>query len=581
MVTKKQKKIIAGLLILALGIFLISHFNLLALFQPSPKFFVQYTGRLSGSPADAVISNTVTFDNGINTWKFITYPADTITKKFCKTLPSGATNAVQTYTDEEGCQHWSYDIPGTPAHYVWTDGNVEPDVIICLNPYYSTSFPTAICYQPKYLTGIYSAFQYNPGTPDTHIDDFGGVFYQDFDPETGNVFWGCYEKVEVYKNDILIDTFDSEGNPSLTYYDDGTTCPGQCTGKSGISFYIQYKEWVSSTKTCNGFQNVYNMIFPEESFNIDIISPEPYYIQGENIKVNIEVMNNLIPMGGTLITNYQVPTILGKATKTLEQGVSVNLGNNIYNYSIPTTEPTRILEVQPTLLIKYPTSKISGVNYNFESGLEPINRYSYIELGKVEEGWKEIQVIPKPLYYLSSGPCSEGYTLNKDGTYCISNGIADLSCVITGCPEGYTPPYECTSSGYCAQTIFTPKSCQSDSDCPAETTCDTGSGYCVNTVIYELVVQCSSASDCLSPCEGVTVSCENRKCMYSGECAIKQCLTEADCDNLEPCVGVDFKCENNQCIKYGKCLEEPKQESIWVIIQQIWDAFWSWVRGLF
>ena len=61
-----------------------------------------------------------------------------------------------------------------------------------------------------------------------------------------------------------------------------------------------------------------------------------------------------------------------------------------------------------------------------------------------------------------------------------------------------------------------------------------------------------------------------------------QCATVNDCP--EPyCAGVSYTCENNKCVRSGQCIQPPTPSTvnIWDLISQVWANFWNWVKGLF
>ena len=558
-----------------------------SVFKPESKFFVQYTSQpncgnsiCSWAGSDKAYSPIVTIDTGKNIFRFESQVSSIVQKRVCKSidnkiLPSGRSdqssywystcsnsNVVPTYIDTNNCQHWSLDQQtcvecnyGKDKCDVCTDGSGGWQIAgFWTGPYGSCSYANSYW---KAKTNTL-----------THINDYGGIEIKSSDA-SGSTYWGCYEEIKVYKNNVLIDVISSENvSKVMTYYDDGVICSGKCAEtKSGIYVNPQTGYFVDTSKTCSAYQNEYNLLFSNDSYIINISTPKTNYMQGEDILLNVKVTNNLNAVSsGKLEIDYEVPTIIGTATKTDTKDVTINQGENNFQYTIPTNEPVSTLRVKPKLTVYYPTNKMNGLNYDFTgSGFTSLSSQDKIVLGTIEEDWREIMIIPQQIYYLSSGPCKIGYTLNKDKTYCLSDEINGLSCVIIGCPSGYTPEYQCTSSGFCSQTIYTASKCTSDSQCPTDAKCDIGTGYCINTLIYNIVVQCSQSSDCLIPCEGKTSSCENSRCVYSGECSIKSCNYDSDC--ISPCNGISMSCTNNKCVSSGECIPQPpKQTFYWIYL---------------
>jgi hypothetical protein len=118
-----------------------------------------------------------------------------------------------------------------------------------------------------------------------------------------------------------------------------------------------------------------------------------------------------------------------------------------------------------------------------------------------------------------------------------------------GCPVFNNYSYQCTSAGICAETVYQQRNCTNDTQCPTDTKCDVGSGLCINTVIYNEILQCVTASDCANPCVGKTISCDVGKCTYAGECAVTTVgCQQLGCPETYTCNSARNVCERTQDI---------------------------------
>ncbi len=533
-------------------------------FQSQVQGFVQWTSRPTCGTSycdfakdNLIYSPIVQIDTGKNIFKFESEVKNIIEKKECSPIPnlcsgnSRYLNVLPTYLDSNNCQHYSYDST-TLTTFKDSSGNC----VSTSNPrgfrYYLAS---GVCNYGASITGTGNEPCYSKTE---HFSDYGGLKTITAD-SNGNIFRGCFETIKVYKNNNLIDTFTSEKSnnykKSVTYFDDGEICDGLCLGsKSGVSISSNDANYFYNNN-CYAFQNAYDYFVSNDSFLIDVTTPEAYYIQGKDINLEVSITNNLYSISSAnLIMNYKVPTIIGESTKTIEKNVTLNLGLNKFTYTIPTNKATEVLQVQPILEIYYPTNKLSGLNYNFpELNIlknVPINSYSRLKLGEVQGEWKNIMIVPQPIYInqtidCNSVSCPTNYNCQKSSGLCIRTDIVDnnVTCMQIGCPiiEGHN--YYCTSSGICAETIFINKKCKNDTDCHASTLCDVNSGLCIEEHLYKEIIQCNSDLDCVKPCSGITSTCINDRCSYVGECEkVDYGCIQAGCPE-------GYNCKDNVCIK--------------------------------
>lgn len=261
----------------------------------------------------------------------------------------------------------------------------------------------------------------------------------------GYIVGGCCTTTEVYKNGILIDTIkkgyggtSSNLNTPYSvrvYCEDGTY--DSCPNSLGIGVYPT--EWGSTVGIgeCNNKQHSYQIFMPAGLFEINTFPDNTIYKVGETIAFKVQVNNKLFPTKGKINIYYKVPTIFGESTRKEERDIDLLDGLNEYNFSLPVSEPSRIISITPELIVYYKTSNIKGVNYNFGEGkLQPINSREYFDLGTVKDAETLINIT------------SQGIEIVKNDTITINNTVIinnTLTCKDIGCPNNY----KCEDSGVC------------------------------------------------------------------------------------------------------------------------------------
>ena len=158
--------------------------------------------------------------------------------------------------------------------------------------------------------------------------------------------------------------------------------------------------------------------------------------------------------------------------------------------------------------------------------------------------------------------CPSDYQCQKESGLCIRSDIVEnkLTCMQVGCPIVEGHDYYCTSSGFCAETIFVPKKCQNSSECPDDFVCQEESGLCIRTQIETFVKGCSSSDNCVIPCPGIKAECINSVCNYKGTCElIKYGCKQAGCDEGSTC-----NKDTNVCEKKVEIIKEVKKIPIWI-----------------
>ena len=239
------------------------------------------------------------------------------------------------------------------------------------------------------------------------------------DPGASNCFAWCYKRLNVYFNGNKIDSLYNWKDPEThwtpygesskleqSYTFDGILIDeliNQFGVKVTLGGYMESGAYPFTE--CTFSKNIYTISYPDDSFNITIETPEEGYIQGEDVEVNVKVINNLdIKAKGNLEIRFAVPTIFGETTDTKTEEVVLNPGENIFSYIIPTGEPVRVLKVTPILSLELETGWISGLNannewYNEYPNCLPCYRGDttgsgvYIPLGTFEGDITEIQII--------------------------------------------------------------------------------------------------------------------------------------------------------------------------------------------
>lgn len=278
-----------------------------------------------------------------------------------------------------------------------------------------------------------------------------------------------------------------------------------------------------------------------------------------------------LPAYGNLIVTFKIPTAIGIKEATVSRIVNLSVGKSSHDFDIPTTLVTNEVEVTVQMDVLMKGASFEGLNglcyqYTLYKDTD-LAGCAYVKIGSFPAETFKVQINPKPLYISDRGDCNtapnaiSGYECQPTSGLYVRSDVKSLTCVQMGCPVTPDKTYECTSAGICAETVFIYKDCSSGATCPTGTRCDEPSGTCINTVIFDKVVQCSTSADCMIPCKGVSAICTTNRCSYAGTCDITsvQCLRDSDCP-LTPCQGVTPFCSSNRCQFAGSC--EPNYLSI-------------------
>ena len=240
------------------------------------------------------------------------------------------------------------------------------------------------------------------------VTNEGGVWGSCGADSRGYVIGGCCTTTKVYKNGVLVDTINQgySGNKASMntaytrreYCQDGTF--DNCRSKNQYGLGVQPLLWSAAVSPgeCANRQNGYNLIIPAKAMDINISTPKTQYTQGEDVQVQVKVRNSMANTTGKLSIAYEVPTIIGSASKTEQQDVNLPLGDTTFSFTIPSSAVTPTLKVTPSLTINYPTAGISGVNYPFEGGsLQPVSSRPYFEIGTIVENTTTLSIISSDL----------------------------------------------------------------------------------------------------------------------------------------------------------------------------------------
>lgn len=486
-------------------------------------------------------------------------------------------------------------------------------------------------------TGQNSVVTINTGTSiykfASSLDSLTGSYVCDSRGNTCPV-WGCAETIIVYRDNVKIDTIKkgyvgdraSENNPvppysQKIYFDDGTYCDDSnlaCFNqvKSGVKIHPLTASSYANT-VCSSVDNDFVYNIKNNSFDITLSSAKGNYIQGENVSINVKVINNLAPALAELKLYYEVPTIIGTATKSETKEVLLNIGENNFVYNIPTDKSTVLLRVSSELLIYLPTSYFTGISFPTNIlTLKSFNGVQYLLIGTIVEPTANIQITPMPIYLnitvdCNTKLCPTGYTCQSGSGLCIRTDIVEkqLTCIQLGCPKISGHDYYCDSSGICAETVFIYKDCTTEgcplmggaevtclsngvcryinsttkeiikeititcaekpSLCPSGTTCDIASKLCIKSEIFNVIVQCNSNNDCIKPCSGISSQCISNKCSYSGSCgSVIYTCKQAGCPS------------GSICQESGVCLKTTIEKQIINIIPS-WIKIVLWVGIVF
>jgi hypothetical protein len=320
--------------------------------------------------------------------------------------------------------------------------------------------------------------------------------------------------------------------------------------------------------------------FPANAIDVEIIPSKSSFIQGEDASIQVKVANTYKSVKGVITLTATQPTLFGTQSGIVySETKDIPLGNSLFTLTIPTSKIAEKVDLVPTLEISGTPSQLGlqGVNVNkpycnpngnyrsdTPADFVPVTWCDSIKIGTFTGDTKTIQVVPKPLVLDVNCPtesCPTGYTCKPftTGAKCLSNDVLNvqLTCQQLGCPaETNTLHYYCTSSGICAEQVFIARDCRvAGSECPEGLSCQVSAdgtfSYCMKTEFITQVTQCLSTANCTKPCNGVTTTCRNGLCDYSGSCTPTTISKQIGCKELGCSSGYVCDLDRNVCNRSG------------------------------
>jgi len=150
---------------------------------------------------------------------------------------------------------------------------------------------------------------------------------------------------------------------------------------------------------CRRIENTFQYIVPNDAFDFEVTVPEGKVVQGEDIKVEITIMNTWQPVKGNLTVYFEIPTDLKTpSTETKTKIIDIPQGESTHTYTIPTGKATELLKVKPTLYVLLEGSMFQGVNGKCfgqtDNKVRDLHQCEYVEIGKVTDDTHEINIVP-------------------------------------------------------------------------------------------------------------------------------------------------------------------------------------------
>jgi hypothetical protein len=183
-------------------------------------------------------------------------------------------------------------------------------------------------------------------------------------------------------------------------------------------------------------------LYLSNAFDINVTQLNNNYQINQSIPLQFKITNTFDIINATLRLNYDVPTIVGHYQTYVDKNITLNLGNNIIDTTIPHDYPTSNLVITPELILNYDTSKLNGLTYYWNDGVavrQMTTKYPQIQLADI--------IFTNNSFTLSITNTSTSIVYQNQ----IINQTINLSCLNgLSCPSGYT----CNNNGNCIQTIY-------------------------------------------------------------------------------------------------------------------------------
>jgi len=385
-------------------------------------------------------------------------------------LDSPPEGATPTSVDSDGCQHWNYNSQVVTGH--------------CCTGYPNTC---AYCIRDASYSGsCFIDYPVNTCYSGSITTDYGGK------TKVLDSGWGCWAKFTIKKNNVILH-YDEQYERNNRF---------QLTNEFLSMSLGDVYTFNSNALECEQSINTFLLGLNSQNFIFDVQAPAQQVFQGQNVKVQVKLTNTYgFEKGllGNLSVTFRVPTTIGDAIYVNSQLVEIKPGDNFYLYNVSTEKVTDQITVTPKLVMLLNTSSVSGINLPEPGGakLHYAEFYKYYPIGSFQASTTTVQINPNPLYIdVPPGGCNtlQGYSLNKDGTFCLRNDIQNITCVQLGCPvlviNNTEVAYTCTSAGVCAQTVYK-YGCTDDSQCLGIGVClanNNGDKFCVDKQIVEKLV---------------------------------------------------------------------------------------------
>lgn len=229
------------------------------------------------------------------------------------------------------------------------------DALNCpIYKYYSKNSNTGTClnstrYEPSYSGGarfmtenygcFWRGYLYYK---DQLIKNFTGPFVN---PDTGTV-------AEQY-NQYIEGRGYTKGSDRLYLTQDGRQ-------DSNYFYYLYFGGSMQSGNTCQDLDGNIRINAPPEQFKFELAAPTAQLYTSDTAQITVKVTQSLARFTGKLIVEYEVPTTIGSAKKTVSTDIVVNKGINTYSITIPTEQVTDQIKITPALELYYDTSAWTG-----------------------------------------------------------------------------------------------------------------------------------------------------------------------------------------------------------------------------
>src|SRR3990167_584809 len=281
---------------------------------------------------------------------------------------------------------------------------------------------------------------------------------------------GCWQKTEVRKNGVLMNTiksWESDADPygtedywkdhDFVFYDDDTT------KLSGIKFKTIENAFTYFARFGNGcpwFVNKYEIFLDNNTIDYNI----SYKIENNNLSITTEINNKLsIEVNGTLNLKLKTSTILGNIESISKNDVNIKPGKTTINLQIA-SENNVDLDITPSLEIKFNGNRFLGLNYPISTSLvlrcefsgqdtdctppaqpsgvpREIRNSDFIIIGSVVGDTQKIKIVNENIIYINTTTNQTIYIIQNqtitNNTIINTTTNQTFTCKELGCPTNY------------------------------------------------------------------------------------------------------------------------------------------------